>query len=247
MTRAAPSSSGAALDRPLRVAAVDGYALEAARRPAGRPLDQAREQAGGPRAGRPLHRPHHARGRRHARQGARPLRPRRCAPTPTTRRCAPVAAVCVYGVAGGRGARRAGGHRPCTWRRWRGPSPPGRATCERAPGGDPPRGGRRRRRDRHRPQPRGAAGGAPGRGARRGGGLQGGLRRRPPEDDPGDRRARLVRDGPPGLDGRHGRRQRRHQDLHRQAARVAPPRAVALCMAEAIRDFADADRAARWA
>ena len=61
------------------------------------------------------------------------------------------------------------------------------------------------------------------RGARRGGRVQGGLRARPPEDDPRDRRARLLRDGPPGLDGRHGGGQRRHQDLHRQAARVRHP------------------------
>ena len=88
-----------------------------------------------------------------------PRAPARCGPTRTTPRCPPVAAVCVYGVAGGRRARRAGRHAACTWPRSPAPSRPGQSPLPGPPRRDPRRRRRRRRRDRHRPQPRGAPGG----------------------------------------------------------------------------------------
>ena len=119
--------SGAALDRPAAGGRRRRPRAGAARRPAGRPLDQAREQAGGPGAGRALHRPHHARGRRHPGQGAGALRPRAA---PRSRR--PVARAGGRGLrlrlAGGRGPRGAGGHDRAGGLGRRGASPPGRAT-----------------------------------------------------------------------------------------------------------------------
>ena len=169
--------SGAALDHPLRVAAVNGHALEQrAARLAARSIKRESKRAGLELAVRCIDLT--------TLEGAdtpgkvRALCARALRPDPDDPSLAPVAAVCVYGslVAEAHAALEGttvrvasvAGAFPS------GPEPPGAA-----PRGDPAGGGGRRRRGGHRPQPRGAAGGAPGRGARRGGRLQGGLRAAP--------------------------------------------------------------------
>ena len=79
------------------------------------------------------------------------------------------------------------------------------------------RGGRaRRRRDRHGDRPRRLPLRPLREGLRRDRQGEGGLRRRAPEGDPRDRRARHLRQRAPRLAARDGRGRRLHQDLDRQ-------------------------------
>ncbi len=180
-------------------------------------LDQGRRQAAGHPAGDLDARPHHARGRRHPRQGARPLRqgglPR---PGP------PGGAVVRGGLrlpgAGRRRRRGAAGHRRADGRGGdRLPVGAGVAGGQAARD----RGGRRGRRpgDRHGHLARGV----PGRRRRaRAGGDRArarGVRRRPPEGDPRDGRAGLLRARPPRLRPGDDGGRRLHQDLDRQGLR----------------------------
>ena len=91
-------------------------------------------------------------------------------------------------------------------------SVPACSEARRCPGG----GRARRRRDRHGDRPRRLPLRPLRKGLRRDRQGEGSLWRRAPEGDPGDRRARDVRQRAPGVAARHGRRRRLHQDLDRE-------------------------------
>ena len=76
---------------------VDQVGAEARVGGAGHPLDQDDGEGLGHRHRHLDGRPHHARGRRHPRQGPLAWPPRPAAPTPSDPSCPQVAAVCVYG------------------------------------------------------------------------------------------------------------------------------------------------------
>ena len=103
-----------------------------------------------------------------------------------------------------------------------------------------------RRRDRHGHRPRRVPGRRVRPRLRRDRGGQGGLRRDAPEGDPGDRRARDLRQRAPRLGARHGGRRRLHQDLHRQGPAGIHPAGHAGHAGGDPR-LLPADRAARWA
>ena len=186
-----------------------------ARRHARQALDQDHRQAAGHSPGRLDGRPHDARGRGHARQGAPPVRqgglpgadhardPLRAPRSASTRRswASPARRWTGTGV-----KRRLGGDR----------LPVRAGLARREAARHRGRRCRRRRRDRHGDLARGL----PRRRRRpRDGGdraRQGRVRRRPPEGDHRDRRARLVRPRAARLDARDGGGRRLHQDLHRQ-------------------------------
>ena len=185
-----------------------------ARRDARQALDQEGLEAAGLRPRRPDDGPDDARGRRHARQGrrallegdaARPGRPvdpvrRRRLRLPEPRRDREGAA---------RRLRRQG--------RLGRDGVPVRPVAARGQARRRARGGRaRRRRDRHGDRPRRLPLRPLREGLRRDRPGEGGLRRRAPEGDPRDRRARHVRQRPPRLAARDGRRRRLHQDVDRQ-------------------------------
>ena len=182
---------------------------------AGHPLDQDDRQGLGDRPGHPDGRPDHAGGRRHPRQGARAVRQGAAGPTRPTRPARSVAR--GLRLPGDGAGRRRGAGRLRRPPRQRGDRVPVRAGAAGGQAGrHPGRRRRRRRRDRHGDQP----GRVPGRplpgglrGDRRG---QGGVRRRPPQGDPGDRRAGHLRQRPARLLAGDAGRRRLHQDLHRQ-------------------------------
>ena len=220
----------------VMVTPVDAVGLGGAGGGAGRPVDQEGVEARRARPRHPLHGPHHARGRRHAGQGhgavrqggaARPARP----VDPVGRR-----SVRLPRPGAGGGGAPAGQHRQ------------GRQRGRRLPGGLSPLDVRLD--EIRRAVADGAdeidivlnrsaflAGRLP-RGLRRDRGVEGGVRRRAPQGHPRDRRARQLR-----------RRARASMLAMAAGADViktstgkigtAATLPVALCMAEAIRDFAD--------
>ena len=209
---------GASGDPPLRVAAVDGLALEErARRLASRSIKRESKRAGLELAIRCIDLT--------TLEGAdtpgkvRAMCARALRPDPDDPTVPPVAAVCVYGALVGV-ARDALAGTPVRVASVAGAFPSGQSPLQErldeirdavADGAD----------EIDIVLNRGALlSGRLDRRVRGGRGEQGGLRGRPPQDDPRDRRARLLRDRAPGRDGRDGGRQRRHQDVDRQAPLV---------------------------
>ena len=205
----APDGAEAAANRLRRRGRARG-----ARGDAREALDQEGVEAAGVRARRPDDGPDDARGRRHARQGRRALL-EGDAPRPGR----PVDPVGRGGLRlpeprpdGGRAPARLDGQGRLGRDRV-----PVRPVAARGQARRRARGGRaRRRRDRHGDRPRRLPLRPLREGLRRDRQGEGGLRRGAPEGDPRDRRARHLRQRPPRLAARDGRRRRLHQDLDRQ-------------------------------